>query len=170
MIDRPYNVLFLCTGNSARSIMGEAILNRLGDGRFRAYSAGSFPTGSVNPAALDLLHDLNYATNDLWSKSWDEFAKSGAPEFDFVITVCDNAAQEICPVWPGRPMTAHWSIFDPAAVKGSEAKINLAFRRAYEMLRQRISTFVSLSIDRLDREELQRRMNDLGRGAESEVQ
>lgn len=168
MTDRPpLNVLFLCTGNSARSIMAEAILNRLGQGRFRAYSAGSTPTGRVNPHALDLLARQGYPTDGLRSKSWDEFSRDveGAPAFDFVFAVCGDAAAEVCPVWPGQPMTAHWGVPDPAAVEGPEAEVALAFAEAYRMLTNRIQAFVSLPLASLDSLSLQRRLDDIGRTA-----
>ena len=158
-----YNVLFLCTGNSARSIIGEAILNRAGLGRFKAYSAGSHPKGQVNPRTLDLLRKLNYDVSTLRSKSWAEFAKPGAPDLDFVFTVCDDAAGESCPIWPGQPMTAHWGIPDPAAATGTEAEIALAFKDAYRMLHQRIAIFVALPIRSLDQLSLQARLKDIGR-------
>jgi protein-tyrosine-phosphatase len=158
----PYQVLFLCTGNSARSIIAEAIANRLGAGRFKAWSAGSMPKGEVNPHAIALLKQLGHDTEDLRSKSWDEFAAPGAPRLDFVFTVCDNAANEVCPIWPGQPMTAHWGLPDPAAVEGSQAQISLAFAEAYRMLRNRIGLFVSLPIASLDRLSLQRRLDDIG--------
>lgn len=145
-----FNVLFLCTGNSARSIFSEAILNKVGTDKFRAYSAGSHPKCEVNPYALELLTRLGYSTEGLRSKSWDEFAVSGAPALDFVFTVCDNAANETCPVWPGHPMTAHWSIPDPAAVEGDEATKMLAFREAFTLLGRRIGTFVSLPSKKLN--------------------
>ena len=138
MTERAFNVLFLCTGNSARSIIAEAILNELGQGRFRAYSAGSQPKGQVNPLTLHLLQSLGYDTSGLRSKSWNEFAKPGAPALDFVFTVCDNAAGEACPFWPGQPLTAHWGVPDPADAQGSAAEIALAFKDAYRMLNQRI--------------------------------
>jgi len=163
MPDQPYNVLFLCTGNSARSIMAEAILNREGMGRFCAYSAGSQPKGEVNPYAIDLLKRLNYNTSSLRSKSWHEFAKPGAPPLDFVFTVCDNAASETCPVWPGQPMTAHWGVLDPAEAKGTPAEIACAFKDTYRMLSQRISIFLSLPLKSLDRLTLQSRLCDIGR-------
>jgi protein-tyrosine-phosphatase len=158
-----FNVLFLCTGNSARSILAEAILARDGLGKFNAFSAGSQPKGAVHPFALDLLKKLNHPTEQLRSKSWDEFAQSGAPELDFVFTVCDNAASEVCPIWPGQPMTAHWGIPDPAAAEGSEAEKRLAFADAYRQMSNRISIFVSLPLQSLDRLSLQKRLAELGR-------
>ena len=155
MADQPFNVLFLCTGNSARSIMAEAILNKVGAGKFRAYSAGSDPKGRVHPETLRLLQSLDYDTSDFRSKSWHEFTKPGAPHFDFVFTVCDNAAAEACPVWPGQPMTAHWGVPDPAEAKGTDAEIALAFKDAYRMLSQRIGIFTSLPLRALDRLTLQ---------------
>jgi arsenate reductase (thioredoxin) len=163
MTNRPFNVLFLCTGNSARSIVAEAILNRVGAGKFRAFSAGSQPKKQVNPHTLQLLDGLGYDTSGLRSKSWDEFAKPGGPEFDFVFTVCDNAAAEACPVWPGQPMTAHWGIPDPAEARGTPAEIALAFKNAYRMLNQRIGLFVALPIQSLDRLSLQHRLKEIGR-------
>ncbi|HHZ07273.1 MAG TPA: arsenate reductase ArsC [Rhizobiales bacterium] len=163
MNDKVFNVLFLCTGNSARSILAEAILNRVGAGRFRAYSAGSHPKGEVHPFALQLLKQLNHDTSFARSKSWDEFAAPGAPEMNFVFTVCDNAAAEACPVWPGQPMTAHWGVPDPAAVEGTDAEKHLAFADAYRMLNNRISIFVSLPISSLDRLALQKRLDEIGR-------
>jgi arsenate reductase (thioredoxin) len=163
MTDRPYNVLFLCTGNSARSIIAEVLLNRLGAGKFKAYSAGSHPKGEVNPYTINLLQGLGYDTSGLRSKSWDEFAKPGAPEFDFVFTVCDDAAGEQCPVWPGKPVTAHWGIPDPAAVTGSPTQISLAFNEACRMLSQRIGIFVSLPMSKLDEVSLQARLREIGR-------
>ena len=160
--DTVYNVLFLCTGNSARSVLSESILNREGRGRFRAFSAGSQPTGTVNPHATQLLQKLNYPTAELRSKSWDEFAADGAPELDFVFTVCDNAAGEVCPIWPGQPMTAHWGVPDPAAAEGSEAEIAAAFLDAYRMLEQRISIFVNLPMASIDRLTLQKRLDEIG--------
>jgi arsenate reductase len=162
MADRPYNVLFLCTGNSARSVMAEAILNKLGAGKFRAYSAGSQPKGQVHPEALLLLRSLGYDTTAFRSKSWSEFARSGAPPIDFVFTVCDNAAAETCPVWPGQPMTAHWGVPDPAAATGTPAEIALAFKDAYRMLHQRIGIFTSLPLRSLEGLTLQRRLDDIG--------
>lgn len=165
---RIYQVLFLCTGNSARSIMAEAILNRLGQGRFRAHSAGSQPKGAPHPYALDLLKSLHYDTGFARSKSWDEFAQPGAPQLDFVFTVCDSAAAEACPVWPGQPTTAHWGIPDPAAAPGpeqggTEAERRLAFAEAYRMLNNRISAFTSLPIRALDGLTLKRRLDEIGR-------
>lgn len=163
MADRPFNVLFLCTGNSARSIMAEAILNKLGAGKFRAFSAGSRPKGSVHPETLGLLQSLGYDTSRFRSKSWSEFADPGAPLLDFVFTVCDNAADETCPVWPGQPMTAHWGIPDPAEAKGSAAEIALAFKDAYRMLNQRIGIFTSLPLRSLDHLSLQQKLREIGR-------
>ncbi|MBA2589892.1 MAG: arsenate reductase ArsC [Alphaproteobacteria bacterium] len=157
-----YNVLFLCTGNSARSILAEAILNRIGGDKFRAYSAGSDPKGQVNPYALELLDRLEYPTEGLRSKSWSEFSAPGAPQLDFVFTVCDNAANEVCPVWPGQPMTAHWGIPDPAAVTGEEKKIATAFRDAQLSLHRRIELFAALPIKSLDRMSLKRKLDDIG--------
>ena len=159
----PINVLFLCTGNSARSILAEAILNRVGAGRFKAFSAGSHPKGEVHPYALQLLKSLNHDTSFARSKSWDEFAAPGAPEMDFVFTVCDNAANEACPVWPGQPMTAHWGVPDPAAVEGTEAEKHLAFADAYRMLNNRISIFISLPMQTLDQLALQQHLDEIGR-------
>jgi arsenate reductase len=161
--DRPYHVLFLCTGNSARSILAEAILNKVGNGKFRAFSAGSQPKGQIHPPTLQLLRDLQYDIAGLRSKSWNEFAKPGAPPLDFVFTVCDSAAGETCPVWPGQPMTAHWGIPDPAAATGSAAEIGLAFKDAHRMLRQRIAAFAALPIKTLDRMSLQATLRDIGR-------
>jgi arsenate reductase len=161
--DRPYNVLFLCTGNSARSILAETILNKVGDGKFRAFSAGSQPKGQIHPLTLQLLRDLQYDIAGLRSKSWNEFAKPGAPPLDFVFTVCDNAAGETCPVWPGQPMTAHWGIPDPAAATASAAEIALAFKDAYRMLHLRIAAFAALPIKSLDRISLQATLRDIGR-------
>jgi protein-tyrosine-phosphatase len=163
MGDRPFNVLFLCTGNSARSIMGEAILNNLGGGKFRAYSAGSQPKGQVHPETVQLLQGLGYDPSGFRSKSWGEFAKPGAPPLDFVFTVCDNAAGEACPVWPGQPMTAHWGIPDPASVTGSQAEIALAFKDAYRMLHQRIGIFTALPLRALDQLSLQKKLTEIGR-------
>ena len=167
MADTIYNVLFICTGNSARSILAEAILNREGKGRFRAFSAGSHPKGAVHPMALDLLRRTNHPTDALRSKSWDEFAAPGAPTLDFAFTVCDNAAGEACPIWPGQPMTAHWGLPDPAAAAGSETERRLAFADAYRMLSNRIAIFVSLPLASLDRLSLQRRLDDIGRAKDA---
>ena len=161
--DQPFNVLFLCTGNSARSIMAEAILNKVGAGRFRAYSAGSHPKGHVHPETIRLLQSLDYDTSGFRSKSWHEFTEPGAPQFDFVFTVCDNAAAEACPLWPGQPMTAHWGVPDPAEATGSEAEIALAFKDAYRMLNRRIGIFTSLPLRSLDRLTLQNKLKDIGR-------
>jgi arsenate reductase len=158
-----YSVLFLCTGNSARSIMAEAILNRAGRGHFKAFSAGSHPKGQINPHALDLLRKFNYDVSTLRSKSWTEFAKPGSPDLDFVFTVCDNAAGESCPLWPGQPITAHWGIPDPAVAQGSEAEIALAFKDAYRMLNRRIDLFLALPIENLDRLVLTTRLKAIGR-------
>lgn len=163
MSDNVYNVLFLCTGNSARSIIGEAILNRAGMGRFKAFSAGSHPKGEVHPFALQFLKSANHDTSFARSKSWDEFAQPGAPKLDFVFTVCDSAAAEACPVWPGQPMTAHWGVPDPAAVEGSDAEKRFAFADAYRMLNNRISVFTSLPLASIDRLALQKRLDDIGR-------
>jgi arsenate reductase len=162
MADRPYNVLFLCTGNSARSIIGEAILNKIGAGNFRAYSAGSQPKGQINPNTIHLLQSLGYDTSGYRSKSWDEFAKAGEPKFDFVFTVCDSAAAEACPVWPAQPMTAHWGIADPAEATGTQAEIALAFKEAYRLLNQRIGIFTALPLRSLDRLSLQGKLRDIG--------
>ena len=157
-----YNVLFLCTGNSARSILAEAILNKVGAGRFQAYSAGSHPNGRVNPHALELLQRLDYDTSKFRSKPWDEFAAPASPKLDFVITVCDSAAGEVCPVWPGQPMTAHWGMPDPAAVEGTPAQIALAFADTYRMLNNRITAFANLKMSGLDRLSLQKKVADIG--------
>jgi arsenate reductase len=163
MPDKTYNVLFLCTGNSARSILAEAILQREGLGKFNAYSAGSQPKGEVHPYALDLLKQLNHSTKGFRSKSWDEFAVAGAPKLDFVFTVCDNAAAEVCPIWPGQPMTAHWGLPDPAAVEGTEAEKRLAFADTYRMLKNRISVFANLPMVSLDRLTLQTKLSAIGK-------
>jgi protein-tyrosine-phosphatase len=172
MAERPFNVLFLCTGNSARSIMAEAILNKIGAGTFRAFSAGSQPKGTVHSEAKRLLQSLDYDTSGLRSKSWNEYARPGAPALDFVFTVCDNAAGETCPYWPGQPMTAHWGIPDPAAAEGSPAQVALAFKDAYRMLSQRIGVFAALPIRSLDRLSLQAKLKDIGRmeGATAKVE
>lgn len=161
--DRKYNVLFLCTGNSARSIIAEAIMNNVGRSRFNAYSAGSHPNGRVNRYALELLNRLGYDTSGYRSKPWDEFAQPGAPKLDFVITVCDNAAGEVCPTWPGQPMSAHWGLSDPAAVEGTEVEVALAFADTYRMLNNRITAFTNLKMSGLDRLSLQRKMDDIGK-------
>jgi len=166
---KAYHVLFLCTGNSARSIMAEAILNREGRGRFRAWSAGSHPKGEVHPYALELLARLNYPTEHLRSKDWAELAQPGAPALDFVFTVCDRAAEEVCPVWPGQPMTAHWGVPDPAAVEGKEAEKRAAFADVYRMLNQRIGIFVNLPMVSLDRLTLQRRLDEIGQAVTGET-
>ena len=163
MRERPYNVLFLCTGNSARSILGESLINRLGQGRFVGYSAGSHPAGAVNPLALEILRRNNYLTDGLRSKDWAEFAVPDAPQMDFVFTVCDRAATEVCPVWPGQPMTAHWGVPDPAAVEGDEVTRMMAFRQAFRELQNRIQIFVSLPLNSLDRLKLQRQLDEIGR-------
>jgi protein-tyrosine-phosphatase len=165
-VSRTYNVLFLCTGNSARSILAEAILNREGADRFRAFSAGSLPKGEVHPAALSLLRELGLATDGLRSKSWDEFAGGGAPELDFIFTVCGNAAGETCPVWPGRPVTAHWGIADPAAVEGEGQRA--AFRNAYLQMQRRIALFLALPLESIDRMTLTSRLGEIGRTTDAE--
>jgi arsenate reductase (thioredoxin) len=162
-MSEPYNVLFLCTGNSARSVLAEAILNKIGAGKFRAYSAGSQPKEQVNPNTLHLLSRLGYDTSQYRSKSWNEFARPGAPALDFIFTVCDNAAGETCPVWPGQPMTAHWGIPDPAAASGTPAEIATAFNDAYRMLHRRIEAFAALPIKALDTLTLQAKLRDIGR-------
>ena len=162
-MQRPYNVLFLCIGNSARSIMAEAILNTNGAPKFKAYSAGSMPTGIVRPEALALIQRARLHANGLHSKSWDEFSSAGAPKLDFVFTICDKAAEEICPVWPGQPMTAHWGVPDPAAITGSQEQIEKAFRDAFMTLDRRITLFLSLPLASLDRLALQSRIDEIGR-------
>src|SRR6476659_3552145 len=159
----PYNVLFLCTGNSARSIMAETILNRAGQGNLRAFSAGSQPKGQVHPYTLDLLRKVHYDVSNARSKSWLEFSQPDSPKLDFVFTVCDNAAGETCPYWPGQPMTAHWGVEDPAAVEGTETEKWLAFRTAFRELENRIKVFTSLPVRTLDRAKLQARLNEIGR-------
>jgi arsenate reductase len=161
--DRTYNVLFLCTGNSARSVIAEAILNKVGGARFHAWSAGSQPKGQVNPNTLNLLRGLGFDVSGFRSKSWEEFANPGAPKFDFIFTVCDNAAGEACPIWPGNPMTAHWGIPDPADAIGTQAEIAQAFADAYRMLDQRIGIFTALPFSSLDELALQNRLRDIGR-------
>ena len=163
MIDHQYHVLFLCTGNSARSILAEALINHWGKGRFVGYSAGSRPAGRVNPIALELLQHMQLPTEGLRSKSWDEFAAEGAPSLDFVFTVCDNAAGEQCPFWPGQPMTAHWGVEDPAAVEGTDTEKWLAFRKVFRELENRIRIFVNLKISSLDRLSLQYRLQEIGK-------
>ena len=163
----PMNILFLCTGNSARSIMAECIMNREGAGKFNAFSAGSMPTGKVNPYALNLLQKLNYVTTDLRSKFWEEFSGPGAPKLDFVFTVCDNAANEVCPIWPGQPMSAHWGVPDPAAAEGTDAEKAFAFDEAYRMLFQRVSIFVNLPFDSLSKLSLQEHLDRIGKSGAS---
>jgi arsenate reductase len=166
MVESIYNVLFLCTGNSARSILAESLLNHRGRGRFQAFSAGSHPRGQVHPIAVALLKQLELPSTDLRSKSWDEFEAHGAPPIHFVITVCDNAAGEVCPIWPGKPMTAHWGIPDPAAVEGSDAQKWEAFRTALRQLESRIQPFVSLPLASLDRVQLKSRLDEIGKSAD----
>jgi len=160
--DKTYNILFLCTGNSARSVIAEALMNKEGRGRLKAYSAGSMPTGRVNPHALSITRALGFEDTAFRSKSWDEFAKPGAPPLDFIITVCDNAAGEVCPVWPGQPMTAHWGVPDPAAAQGSEAEIAAAFSETARMLGNRIRIFLSLPLASIDRMSLQMKLREIG--------
>jgi len=161
--DRVYNVLFLCTGNSARSILAEALVNHWGRGRFRGMSAGSFPKGAVHPMALKLLQTLKLSTEGLRSKSWDEFARPGAPSLDFVFTVCDNAAGEVCPVWPGQPMTGHWGVPDPAAVEGTELEKMNAFREAFRTLENRIRIFTNLPLESIERIKIKEHIDEIGR-------
>jgi arsenate reductase (thioredoxin) len=163
MTDRIFNVLFLCTGNSARSILAEAILNKDGKGRFRAFSAGSMPKPDVNPLAIETLQSLGYATEGLRSKSWDEFESADAPSMDFIFTVCDNAAGEVCPIWPGHPQTAHWGIEDPASVEGSVLEKKQAFAIAFRHLKNRIAAFIALPLQRLDRSSLSAQLDEIGR-------
>lgn len=163
MSKKTFNVLFLCTGNSARSVLGEALLNHLGKGQFHAYSAGSHPAGSVNPFTIELLKKSKLPVEHLRSKSWDEFSAPGAPQFDFVFTVCDNAAGEVCPAWPGQPMTAHWGIDDPAAAMGSDEDKRKAFVKSFTQLNRRISLFISLPVEKLDKLSLKRQIDDIGR-------
>jgi protein-tyrosine-phosphatase len=165
MAERIYNVLFLCTGNSARSILAEVLINHWGRGRFRGMSAGSFPKGAVHPVALKLLHNLKLPTDGLRSKSWDEFAAPGTPALDFVFTVCDNAAGEVCPIWPGQPMTAHWGVPDPAAVEGTELEKMNAFREAFRTLENRIRIFTSLPLESIERMKLKEHLDEIGRTA-----
>jgi protein-tyrosine-phosphatase len=162
-VDRPFNVLFLCTGNSARSIMSEVMMNAMGAPRFRAFSAGSHPTGKVNPFAIELLQKNRLPTEGLRSKSWDEFAGPGAPELDFVFTVCDSAAGEVCPLWPGQPITAHWGVEDPAAVEGDDEAKRKAFFQAFNRLQHRVQLFLSLPLAKLDRVALTQRLKEIGR-------
>jgi arsenate reductase (thioredoxin) len=166
-MSRVYDILFLCTGNSARSILAEAIMNKEGAGRFRAFSAGSFPKGEVHPAALDLLRELGHPTDALRSKSWDEFAAAGAPQLDFIFTVCDNAAGETCPIWPGKPVTAHWGIEDPAAVEGEGQR--LAFWNAYLAMQRRIELFLALPLDGIERMTLESQLCRVGAEADRET-
>lgn len=163
MSENPFNVLFLCTHNSARSVIAECVMNRLGGGKFKAYSAGSQPSGRVHPHALELLKRLNYDTAGLRSKSWEEFARPGAPQLNFVFTVCDDAANEVCPVWPGQPMSAHWGLPDPSRVEGTEAERAFAFADTHRMLYQRIGIFTNLPLKSLDKLSLQKRLDDIGR-------
>jgi arsenate reductase len=160
---RPYNILVLCTGNSARSLVAEALFNTLGAGRFKAFSAGSHPTGRVNPFAAEQLRMLDYPTEDLRSKSWDEFAKPDAPQMDFIVTVCDNAAGEVCPLWPGQPVTAHWGFPDPAAVEGSDEVKRAAFAQTLRQIKTRVQLFLSLPLETLDRMTIESRMKAIGR-------
>ncbi len=166
MTHRAYNVLFLCTGNSARSVLAEAILQRAGGGKFNAFSAGSIPKGEVHPETIALLKRLNYDTSGFRSKSWDEFAKPDSPPLDFVFTVCDNAAGEVCPIWPGQPMTAHWGLPDPAAATGSSVEIARAFANTYGVLQNRIAIFTNLRFEALDRLSLQARLDTIGRSVD----
>lgn len=164
MTSPPYNVLFLCTGNSARSIIAECVLNRLGGGVFTGYSAGSHPSGAVHPLALEVLADNDFPLEGLRSKNWDEFAAADAPKMDFIFTVCDNAAGEVCPVWPGQPVTAHWGLPDPAAVEGSEAEKRLAFADTLRAFNHRIDIFVNLPLSSLDKLSIQNRLDEIGGG------
>jgi protein-tyrosine-phosphatase len=166
---RPYNVLFLCTGNSARSILAESLMNTLGKGKFRAFSAGSLPKGQVHPLALELLRRTNLPAEGFRSKSWDEFATPGARSMDFIFTVCDNAAGEVCPVWPGKPMSAHWGIADPAAADGTDAEKAFAFLKTLKQLETRIKLFTKLPIDSLDRTTLQAKLRDIGKSTATET-
>lgn len=163
MSNPTFNVLFLCTGNSARSILAEALMNHLGKGRFRAFSAGSHPTGKVNPFAVKLLENQGLSVDDLRSKSWDEFGAPDSPPLDFVFTVCDNAAGEACPFWPGQPMTAHWGVEDPAAVEGDDALKMLAFRQSFRELENRIKIFASLPFQSLDKIRLKNKLDEIGK-------
>jgi arsenate reductase len=161
-MEKQFNILVLCTGNSARSIMAEALLNMLGNGRFKAYSAGSFPTGRVNPFAIEQVKAIGYPTDHLRSKSWDEFAQPGAPKMDFIITVCDNAAGEVCPVWPGQPISAHWGFEDPAAAEGSDEEKRASFNKVFLQIRNRVSKFASLPLTDLDHLSIKREMDQIG--------
>ena len=161
-MQKPYNILVLCTGNSARSIIGEALFNTMGAGRFKAYSAGSHPAGKVNPFAIEQVERLDYPAECLRSKSWDEFAAPGAPELDFVITVCDKAAGEVCPFWPGQPVTAHWGFPDPAAVEGSDDEKRAVFAQTLRQMRNRVQLFISLPLETLDNLAIEKKMRDLG--------
>lgn len=163
MTEKTYNVLLLCTGNSARSIMAEALINTMGHGRFKAFSAGSQPTGKINPFALEKVQSIDYPTDHLRSKSWDEFAQPDAPQMDFVITVCDNAAGEVCPVWPGQPITAHWGFADPAAVEGSEEKKRHAFDATFRHIMNRVQLFVNLPFKMLDQVAIKRELTSIGK-------
>ena len=162
-MQKTYSILVLCTGNSARSIMGEALFNTMGAGRFQAYSAGSHPTGRVNPYAIERVRALDYPVEDLRSKSWDEFAQPGAPEMDFVVTVCDKAAGEMCPLWPGKPVTAHWGFPDPAAVEGTDEVKREAFRQTLRQIRNRVQLFINLPLETLDRMAIESRMREIGK-------
>jgi arsenate reductase len=162
-MQKTYNILVLCTGNSARSIMGEALFNTLGAGRFKAYSAGSHPSGRVNPFAIEQVRALGYPVDGLRSKSWDEFALPGAPQMDFIVTVCDNAAGEVCPIWPGHPITAHWGFADPAAVEGSDEVKRAAFAQTLRQIRNRVQLFLSLPLETLDRLAIENRMREIGK-------
>ena len=162
-----YNVLFLCTHNSARSVIAESVINRLGAGKFRGFSAGSTPRGSIHPYAIDMLRIQNYDVSSLRSNSWDEFAAPGAPEMDFVFTVCDDAAQEVCPFWPGQPMTAHWGLPDPSRAEGTEAEKRLAFADTHRMLFQRIGIFVNLPLASLDKLALQKKLDQIGQSTQA---
>ena len=169
MTDKTYNVLFLCTGNSARSIIAESLMNQLGAGRFKAYSAGSMPTGRVNPHTRPIVENCGFAMSEFRSKSWDEFAKPGAPPLDFIFTVCDNAAGEVCPVWPGQPMTAHWGVPDPAAVEGTEAEIGAAFSETSRLLGNRTRLFLNLPLASLDKMSLQTKLREIGLAADEKM-
>ena len=162
-MQKPYNILVLCTGNSARSIMAEALFNTMGAGRFKAYSAGSHPTGKVNPFAIEQVQQLGYPLDGLRSKSWDEFAEPNAPELDFVITVCDNAAGEVCPFWPGQPVTAHWGFPDPAAVAGTDEEKRAAFTRVFHQMRNRVQLLLSLPLETLDRMAIEKQVRAIGK-------